>query len=156
MLDFAARLLPLVYPPTRAVPWRARPAVARYAHADRARTAGGSLELHALCARIAHIAWLVHESDNFEPFAAHRFLIEVPENSRLLLRAVSPMPHNSLYAARAAPSREHKNSAAIRECLSRSSLAPLRACAAAAVAAALPKDEGASSTLMNQSSQQYV
>jgi hypothetical protein len=156
MLAFAARLLPLVYPPTPAPRWLARPAVARYAHPDRARTAGGSLELHALCARIAHIALLVHASENLEPVAAHRLVVEVPEHSRLLLRALSPLPQNSLYAARAAPSREHKNSASIRECLSRSTLAPLRACAAAAVAAAMPKDDGDSSTRMVQASQQYV
>jgi hypothetical protein len=156
MLDFAARLLPLVYPPTRAPAWLARPAVARYAHPDRARTAGGSLELHALCARVAHIALLVHLGNQLEPLAAHRLVVEVPENSRLLLRALSPLPHHSLYAARAAPSREHKNSVSIRECLSRSSLAPLRACAAATVAAVLPKDDGGSDTKHDQSSQQYV
>jgi hypothetical protein len=156
MLAFAARLLPLVYPPTRSPGWLARPAVARYAHPDRARTAGGSLELHALCARVAHIALIVHLGNELEPLAAHRLVVEVPENSRLLLRALSPLPHNSLYAARAAPSREHKNSVSIRECLSRSSLAPLRACAAAAVAAAMPKDDGRSDTQYVQQTQQYV
>jgi hypothetical protein len=69
MLAFATRRLPLVYPPTRAPAWLARPAVARYAHPDRARTAGGNLELHALCARIAHIALLVHLDDKLEPLA---------------------------------------------------------------------------------------
>lgn len=156
MLAFAARLLPLVYPPTPVPHWLARPAVARYAHPDRARTAGGSLELHALCARIAHIALLTHIDDNHEPLAAHRLVVEVPEHSRLLLRAVAPLPVPALYAARAASSREHRNAAAIRECLSRSSLDTIRACAAATVAAATQNDDGDFDAPINQSSQQYV
>ena len=156
LLAFAAQLLALVYPPVPAKTWLARPPVARYAHPDRARAAGGSLELHALCARVAHIALLVTANAKFEPLAAHRFLVELPEHARLLALACSPAPSSALYAARAAPSREHANAPAIRACLSRSSLQPLRACAAATVAAAMPTNGGTSNSLMNQSSQQYV
>ena len=156
LLAFAAQLLALVYPPVPAKTWLARPPVARYAHPDRARAAGGSLELHALCARVAHIALLVHIDPKTELIAAHRFLVELPEHARLLALACSPAPSSALYAARAAPSREHANAPAIRACLSRSSLQPLRACAAATVAAAMPTNGGTSNSLMNQSSQQYV
>lgn len=156
LLAFAAQLLALVYPPVPAKIWLARPPVARYAHPDRARAAGGSLELHALCARVAHIALLVHIDPKLELLAAHRFLVELPEHARLLALACSPAPSSALYAARAAPSREHANAAAIRACLSRSSLQPLRACAAATVAAPMPTNGGTSTPPMNQSSQQYV
>jgi hypothetical protein len=156
MRAFAAQLLALVYPPVPAKTWLARPPVARYAHPDRARTAGGSLELHALCARVAHIALVVGITEKLEPLAAHRFLVELPEHARLLALAVSALPAPALYAARAAPSREHANAAAIRACLSRASLAPLRACAAATVAAATQQNSGDSTPPINQSSQQYV
>ena len=154
-LAFAARLLGLVYPPVPAKAWLDRPPVARYAHPDRAGSAG-SLELHALCARVAHIAFVVQISEKFEPLAAQRFLVELPENARLLVLAVSALPAATLYAARAAPSREHPNAAAIRACLSRASLAPLRACAEQTVAPFMPKKAGGNDEKFIMDSTQYV
>ena len=131
--DLAQRLVTHVYPPAPAAAWSARPQVARYANQDpRAALARANPDLHALCARIAHIALLAGD-DNTLALAAHRFVLEIPENSRLVSRALAPQPEGGAYAARSTRAPAHANLTRIRACLDKSSLHQLRRCAEAAM-----------------------
>jgi hypothetical protein len=124
ILSLARTLVERVYPPTPTDPARTRQAFARHARADpriAASVAHGGL--HALCARIAHIAEL---ADTLPSVAALRFVLEIPENSRLVERATAPRPSGSPYAARAVQAPDHKNIAAIRECLHKTKLQHVR------------------------------
>jgi hypothetical protein len=119
--------------PTAAFP--ARGPVARYAHADaRAELAGVNPDLHALCARVAHIASLAQD-DNTKALAALRFGLEIPEHSRLVSRALAPQPEGATYAARSTRAPQHANLAHIRACLDKSTLHQLRRYALAVVRA---------------------
>jgi len=126
ILSLAIALVERVYPPTPADPARTRPAFARHARADpRIAASVAHAELHALCARIAHIAELAHAA-NLPHVAALRFVLEIPENSRLVSRATAPRPSGSPYAARAVQAPDHKNIVAIRECLHKTKLQHVR------------------------------
>jgi hypothetical protein len=135
IVDLAQCLLAHVYPPVPATAFHARGPVARYAHADaRAELAGVSPDLHALCARVAHIASLA-QFPNTNALAALRFGLEIPEHSLLVSRALAPQPEGATYAARSTRAPEHANLAHIRVCLDKSTLHQLRRCALAVVRA---------------------
>ena len=117
-------LLYNLYPPVPAPPFHERPAFARYAQKDpRVALAAGHPELHALCARITHIAGPVLY--HLKHFAAYRFLVEFPLLACIVSRALEPGAVARLYAARRdvllAP-----DVGRIRACLDRANLPLLR------------------------------
>jgi hypothetical protein len=152
MHELAQCLLAHVYPPATASAFAARAHVARYAHIDpRVELARVNPDLHMLCDRVAHIAALA-QNDKTIALAAHRLVLEIPEHSRLVSRALATQPEGATYAARSTRAPEHANLAHIRACLDKSALHQVRRCALAVVRA---QYVGASSDTAGQSSNDY-
>ena len=118
-------LLVHTYPPAPALPFHARTSFARYAHKDPcAALADANPDLHALCARITHIAGPVYGASPI--LAAHRFLLEFPPLARILSRALEPRGGGALYAARLDAVPLFPDVRRIRACLDGANLPRLR------------------------------
>jgi hypothetical protein len=84
----AQALVARAYPPVPAEAFPQRAQVSCSSHADaRPRLARANPALHELCARVAHIAALAH-NEHTVAVAAHRFAVEIRENSILVSRAL--------------------------------------------------------------------
>jgi hypothetical protein len=84
----AQALVARAYPPVPAAAFPARAQVSRSSLADaRLKLARANPALHTLCARVAHIASLA-QNEHTLALAAHRFAVEIRENSSLVSRVV--------------------------------------------------------------------
>jgi hypothetical protein len=84
----AQALVSRAYPPVPAIAFHQRAQVSPSAHTDsRLKLARTNPALHALCARVAHIAFLA-QNEQTVAVAAHRFAVEIREHSSLVSRAL--------------------------------------------------------------------